>query len=244
LKTGRQFKVRKLEKQCPFFTKTGTCARGTKCLYQHDPDKIAICPQYLRGDCPFSSETCQLSHEATPNRAPLCIHFANSGRCKNGDSCVYPHFKVAPRTGVCKDFAVLGYCEKGIDCDKQHLKECPAFAETGICHIKKCKLPHVIRASATRQRKAKEPISEKEVKPTRYGISFSTMAPEETSGFAGTQVTGQVSDTSPVAQGDADYIPLTFEESDEDSYSESEDGEDGDGDAPDGEDAPSPTSPE
>lgn len=235
--------MRKSSKQCPFFTKTGTsyfrfigdinsnsatvflyvrsylslptgtCARGKKCLYQHDPEKIAICPRFLHYDCPFTAETCQLSHDPTPNRTPLCIHFANSGRCKNGDKCLYPHFNVESRTGVCKDFAVLGFCDKGIDCDKQHLKECPGFAENGVCNIKNCKLPHVIRANATRRKKIPIPTpSDEESKVPKYGISFTTMAPEETLEVGDSEMgTG---DEAPSADGD--YIPLTFEESDDD----------------------------
>lgn len=216
--SGRQPKSRRIEKQCPFFTKTGTCARGKKCPYQHDPEKIAICPRFLHNDCPFSAETCQLSHDPTPNRTPLCIHFANSGRCKNGNQCVYPHFNVGTRVGVCKDFAVLGYCEKGTDCEKQHIKECPAFAETGNCNIKNCKLPHVIRASASRQRKPVETTLGKESKPARYGISFTTMAPVEAIGEGNSETTQEA---PPASNKDTDYIPLTFEESDEEEYSES-----------------------
>jgi len=232
--TGRHLKVRKVDKQCPFFTKTGTCSRGKKCPYQHDPDKVAICPRFLHDDCPFTAESCQLSHDPTPNRTPLCIHFANSGRCKNGDKCVYPHFKLAPRTGVCKDFAVLGYCEKGIDCEKQHLKECPGFAENGVCNIKKCKLPHVIRANASRQKKVEKATvttTSKEDKPARFGISFTTMAPEVTPAVDSS--TGNES----IGREDAEYIPLTFEESDDESEpSETELDDDEDEDAS-GEDA-------
>jgi hypothetical protein len=204
------------------FSSLGTCARGKKCPYQHDAEKIAICPRFLHNDCPFTSETCQLSHDPTPNRTPLCIHFANSGRCKNGDHCVYPHFKVGPRTGVCKDFAVLGYCEKGIDCDKQHLKECPAFAENGVCNIKNCKLPHVIRANASRRKKPAEAPAGKETNNPRYGISFTTMAPEESTGGEGPEI---AQPDEPAAREDTDYIPLTFEESDDDNaFSDSESG--------------------
>jgi hypothetical protein len=119
-------------------------------MYQHDPSKIAICWNFLQDSCPNTAETCQLSHDPTPERTPLCVHFLNKGRCTRG-GCLFPHVNVGKREGICRDFAVLGYCEKGLDCDKQHVRECPDFAENGTCSTKGCKLPHVIRANRGRK---------------------------------------------------------------------------------------------
>jgi len=119
-------------------------------MYQHDASKIAICWTFLQGNCPNTADTCQLSHDPTPERTPLCLHFANNGRCTR-DECPFPHVRVGPRQGICRDFAVLGYCAKGLNCDKQHIRECPDFAEKGVCSTKGCKLPHVIRANRNRK---------------------------------------------------------------------------------------------
>ena len=55
---------------------------------------------------------------------------------------------------MCKDFAVLGFCGKGADCTERHVHECPGYANTGVCHNKTCRLPHVDRAGQLRKRAA------------------------------------------------------------------------------------------
>ncbi|KAK2463567.1 hypothetical protein APHAL10511_004318 [Amanita phalloides] len=199
-------------KPCPRFTTTGACNRGLTCMYQHDPSKIAICWNFLQDNCPNTAESCNLSHDPTPERTPLCLHFLNKGRC-NREKCPFPHVNVGARHGICRDFAVLGYCEKGLDCDKKHVRECPDFAENGTCTIKGCKLPHVIRANRNR----KVAASLASVAATD---APKTSDPQPTISAEGAQL------------GD-EYIPLTFnessdEESDEDDEDTDADGESGD----------------
>jgi len=158
-------------------------------MYQHDPAKIAICWNFLQGNCPKTAETCNLSHEPTPERTPLCLHFLNKGRCTR-QNCPYPHVNVGPRQGVCRDFAVLGYCERGLECERQHVRECPDFAEKGTCGTKGCKLPHVIRANRNRKVAAPGPASGKD------------------------KMVDSVAVTAEDAQLGDEYISLTFKESD------------------------------
>jgi len=178
-------------------------------MYQHDPSKIAICWNFLQDQCPNSAETCNLSHESTPQRTPLCLHFLNKGRCTR-EKCPFPHVNVGQRQGVCRDFAVLGYCERGLDCDRQHVRECPDFAEKGSCGTKGCKLPHVIRAN--RNRKV-------------AGVSATASAAEEVGVEA---VTVSESDSVVLTAEDGqlgdEYISLTFKESDSEDEEESESG--------------------
>ena len=207
------------------FLPTGTCNRGLTCMYQHDPSKIAICWNFLQGNCTSTAETCNLSHDPTPERTPLCVHFLNKGRCTR-IGCLFPHVNVGKREGVCRDFAVLGYCEKGYDCDKQHVRECPDFAENGTCSTKGCKLPHVIRAN--RGRKAAAASAETQADKAK---------PDSDSGLP----PGVVTDLGPSVteaptifaedgrMGD-EFISLTFHESeDEEESSEEEDAEDDEG---------------
>lgn len=183
-------------------------------MYQHDASKIAICWGFLQGNCPNTAETCQLSHDPTPERTPLCVHFANNGRC-NRNKCPYPHVRVGPRQGVCRDFAVLGYCEKGLDCDKQHVRECPDFAEKGACTTKGCKLPHVIRANRTRKPAA--------------AISAQQDAVKEEGSSADTDTDTSLQQTSAEnAQLGDEYISLTFNESESESSEEEDEEEDDD----------------
>ena len=182
-------------------------------MYQHDPDKIAICWNFLQGNCSKTAETCNLSHDPTPERTPLCVHFLNKGRCTR-ENCPFPHVNVGPREGVCREFAVLGYCERGLDCDKQHVKECPEFAEKGTCSTRGCKLPHVIRANRNRKVPAPAPSS----------TESTTDHPTEPGGGDEAMVTAED------AQIGDEYISLTFKESDseEEEEEEEEEGEDED----------------
>ncbi|KAF8906235.1 hypothetical protein CPB84DRAFT_1813865 [Gymnopilus junonius] len=211
----RLHKKKYVDKPCPRFTTTGACGRGLTCMYQHDPNKIAICWNFLQGNCPKTAETCNLSHDPTPERTPLCVHFLNKGRCTR-ENCPFPHVNVGRRDGVCRDFAVLGYCERGLDCDKQHVKECPEFAEKGICGTRGCKLPHVIRANRNRKVAAPAPSS----------VGLSTGDKVEPHGGGEPMVTaedGQIGD---------EYISLTFKESDSEDEDEDEDEDEEDAQPP------------
>nr|POF12898.1 zinc finger ccch domain-containing protein [Quercus suber] len=120
--------------------------------FSHDPEKVAVCKEFLRtGNCAQGSN-CDLSHRLSYHRVPACTHFLR-GNCTN-NACRYPHVSVSPSAQVCRAFAILGYCSQGPRCDKRHVVECPAFANTGNCadHAHgKCKLPHVERANTLRK---------------------------------------------------------------------------------------------
>ncbi len=119
------------------------------CPYIHDPSKVAICKDFLKtGLCP-AGNACDLSHDPTPERVPACLHFLR-GKCSN-PACRYAHIRVNPGAPVCQNFATLGYCEHGADCQDRHVYECPDYANTGACHNKKCRLPHVDRAGQIRK---------------------------------------------------------------------------------------------
>lgn len=47
---------------CVYYTRFGVCKRGDgKCLYIHDPEKVAVCTKFLRGSC--SDAVCRLTHK-------------------------------------------------------------------------------------------------------------------------------------------------------------------------------------
>lgn len=215
---------RYVDKPCPQFTTTGACTRGLTCPYQHDPAKIAICWPFLQGNCPHTASTCPLSHDPTPQRTPLCVHFANQGRCTR-PNCPFPHVRVGAREGVCRDFAVLGYCEKGLDCEHQHVRECPDFAEKGACTTKGCKLPHVIRANRNRPRPAPAADAFTDPKASSDPAASSSGADLGSGDTASSQAL-----TAEDAQLGDEYISLTFHESDpEEDEDEEDDEEESDG---------------
>ncbi|KAK4230973.1 hypothetical protein QBC38DRAFT_276116 [Podospora fimiseda] len=140
--------VKKVNIPCNQFSMTGSCAKGPRCRYVHDPHKVAICKDYLLGSCP-SGEDCDLSHDPTPERTPTCLHFGRDSCNKN--DCKYAHVKVSPGAPVCHAFGRYGYCDKGANCTDRHAFECPDFSNTGVCKVKGCKLPHRERASVLRK---------------------------------------------------------------------------------------------
>ncbi|KAF8916245.1 hypothetical protein CPB85DRAFT_1290478 [Mucidula mucida] len=198
-------RIKYSDKPCSKFSTTGVCSRGLTCRYQHDGDKVAICWNFLQGNC-SKPDSCELSHDPTPERTPLCMHFLNKGRCTRVQ-CPFPHVNVGARNGVCRDFAVLGYCAKGLDCDHQHVRECPDFAEKGTCSTKGCKLPHVIRAN--RNRKSATSTTEPAIFSDTTGYIPVASEPSPTAGQLGDE-----------------FISLTFIESDHDEESDEEEEED------------------
>lgn len=93
-------------------------------------------------------DSCDLSHDMTPERVPNCLHYAK-GHCTKFD-CPYTHSKASPGAPVCRAFGLRGFCEKGADCDERHVFECPDFSNTGRCKTVGCKLLHRERASVLR----------------------------------------------------------------------------------------------
>ncbi|EGO22276.1 hypothetical protein SERLADRAFT_472853 [Serpula lacrymans var. lacrymans S7.9] len=204
-----------LDKPCPRFTTTGACSRGLTCVYQHDANKIAICWNFLQGCCPNDAAFCNLSHDPTPERTPLCVHFANNGRCTR-DKCPFPHVRVGPRQGVCRDFAVLGYCDKGLDCDMQHVRECPDFAEKGT-------FPHVIRAN--RKRKVVPTTTMAITDPSAVDVANAISSAASNVGAVSDIVPSSQNVSVEEAQAGDEYISLMFNESEDDSEDDEEEGE-------------------
>lgn len=125
---------------------------------------VAICSTYLqKGTCP-AGDSCDLSHDPTPERVPACVHFLR-GKCSNL-TCRYAHIRVNPSAPVCKNFAKLGYCSEGADCSNRHVHECPDYANTGTCRNKRCGLPHVDRAGQIRRHTAQSAESSSTSKST------------------------------------------------------------------------------
>ncbi|KAH7269942.1 uncharacterized protein BKA55DRAFT_550109 [Fusarium redolens] len=152
--------VKKINQLCKIFSTTGSCTKGPRCRYIHDPNKVALCKDILKdGQC-VNGESCDLSHDMTPERTPNCLHFAK-GHCAKAD-CPYTHSKASPAAPVCRNFGFNGYCEMGAECTDRHVFECPDFSNTGRCKVKGCKLPHRERASVLRNRTnaAGEPLGD------------------------------------------------------------------------------------
>lgn len=133
----------------------GNCPRGPMCHFAHDPNKVAVCPMFLKSAC-TKGDDCDLSHTPTYSNTPACTHFLR-GNCTN-DVCRYPHVHVSPSAPVCAPFARRGYCDNQ-SCDKRHVFECPDYVNSGYCAKAAnglCSLPHPDRAAALRKAAAKQ----------------------------------------------------------------------------------------
>ncbi|KAG0613932.1 hypothetical protein M758_6G139000 [Ceratodon purpureus] len=107
----RNARLRRAKKQsyCVYYTRFGVCKRGDgKCLYIHDPEKVAVCTKFLRGSC--SDSACRLTHKIIPERMSDCSYFLE-GLCTN-ESCPYRHVNVNKEAPICEAF-LQGYCADG-----------------------------------------------------------------------------------------------------------------------------------
>ena len=127
----------------------GSCPKGPRCRYTHDPSRVAVCIHFLqKGEC-FNGDSCDLSHDLTPQRTPTCLHYLSRNCTK--PNCRYAHNKTSATALVCRPFGFYGYCESGLECPDRHVSECPDFSNTGTCKSKGCKLLHRERASVLRK---------------------------------------------------------------------------------------------
>ncbi|KAG6554910.1 hypothetical protein Mapa_003494 [Marchantia paleacea] len=129
----------KKQQYCQFFTRFGKCNKENgKCIYIHDPDKVAVCTKFLKGNC--TDGQCLLTHKVIPERMPDCSFFLE-GLCTN-ESCPYRHVNVNPKAPYCDGF-LRGYCKDGEKCNKKHTYVCPTHAATGECSDQAtCKFHH------------------------------------------------------------------------------------------------------
>lgn len=180
---------------CPL----GSCPKGPACRYVHDPDKVALCKDILKdGKCP-NGESCDLSHELTPERVPNCLHFAK-GQCSRPD-CPFTHSKASPSAPVCAAFGFCGYCDKGADCTDRHVFECPDFSNTGFCKTRGCKLLHRERASVLRNQ-AKQRDEAQDVSSEDESVDSDDVDSDEVAEF----LEGDSDDSD--FDNPKDYLPL------------------------------------
>ncbi|XAO27442.1 hypothetical protein I312_106296 [Cryptococcus bacillisporus CA1280] len=138
---------------CPYFSKTGRCRKGHICKAIHDPDRVAACPNFLRGRCELGP-ICPLSHNPSAHNTPSCTRFQALSYCTR-PNCPYPHVKVSNDAPICEDFAFTGWCDTAEgECPYLHSYDCPEFWSTGKCpRGAKCKLRHTLRAEKGRAAK-------------------------------------------------------------------------------------------
>lgn len=128
---------------CSFFCRHGRCdgRAGAECQFEHDPDRVAICQDYLHGTCdPDRDPPCPLSHAPSAENMPVCRLFAR-GLCVDSD-CAFSHVHLGVSAPICAAFARCGYCANGAMCQKRHEMVCAAQTnERAGCALgERCKL--------------------------------------------------------------------------------------------------------
>ena len=101
---------------CMFYSRTGQCNAKSSCQYVHDPTKVAVCLDFINGEC--VAEQCFLSHKIEPDKMPTCFRFIR-GMCTD-KACPYRHVMVSRTASVCNAF-LKGYCPHGTKCTKKHV---------------------------------------------------------------------------------------------------------------------------
>jgi hypothetical protein len=102
---------------CMFYNLFGKCNKEDSCRYLHDPDKVSICRQFLRGTCDKSP--CLLKHIVSAERMTVCHAFLR-GECAD-DACPYSHVRVNSKAAACPDF-LKGFCPLGSLCKLRHVR--------------------------------------------------------------------------------------------------------------------------
>ncbi|KAK3952075.1 hypothetical protein QBC32DRAFT_342469 [Pseudoneurospora amorphoporcata] len=175
--------VKKVNVPCRNFSMTGSCTKGPRCRYIHDPAKVAVCKDFLQqGEC-INGDSCDLSHELSAERTPTCLHFIKDS-CTKPD-CKFTHAKVSPAAPVCRQFGLYGYCEKGGSCTDRHVFECPDFSNTGVCNTKGCKLPHRERASVLRRANARDDAEMEDLSSDDESVDSDDVDSDEVDEFVG-----------------------------------------------------------
>ena len=106
--------------------------------YNHDPEKVAICKQFLKGTC--SSLDCRLTHKVISEQLPDCLNFLLGFCTLKG--CPYRHVNVSPNTPICDGF-LKEFLLMVISVIKRHTYVCAQYASTGYCSERStCKLQH------------------------------------------------------------------------------------------------------
>ncbi|KAF6263295.1 hypothetical protein COO60DRAFT_488747 [Scenedesmus sp. NREL 46B-D3] len=88
---GRHAATRAAAKRglCLHYCRHGKCdlALQRKCEKVHDPDKVAVCPHWLAGQCSGGS-SCKLQHKVVPDLMPVCSYFLEVGLAWQQRKCL------------------------------------------------------------------------------------------------------------------------------------------------------------
>ncbi|XP_010420624.1 PREDICTED: zinc finger CCCH domain-containing protein 58-like isoform X1 [Camelina sativa] len=125
------------EPDCIYFIRTGGCGYGSRCRFNHPPDRAPVLGGGLRTEAAGQF----------PERMgqPVCQHFMRTGTCKFGASCKYHHPRQGGGGGGRGDSVIpisLNYMGFPL---RPGEKECSYFMRTGQCKFgSTCRFHHPV----------------------------------------------------------------------------------------------------
>ncbi|XP_018442996.1 zinc finger CCCH domain-containing protein 58 [Raphanus sativus] len=134
---GEPFPERPDEPDCIYYLRTGVCGYGSRCRFNHPPNRAPVLGGGLRTE-----------PGEFPERMgqPVCQHFMRTGTCKFGASCKYHHPRQRGGDSVNTPPVSLTYMGFPL---RPGEKECSYYMRTGQCKFgSTCRFHHPLPPSA------------------------------------------------------------------------------------------------
>ncbi|RID68688.1 hypothetical protein BRARA_C00831 [Brassica rapa] len=122
------------EPDCVYYLRTGVCGYGSRCQFNHPPNR----PPVLGGLRAEAGEFPERMEQ------PVCQHFMRTGECKFGASCKYHHPRQGGGGGGDSVTSPISFNHMGFPL-RPGEKECPYYMRTGQCKFgSTCKFHHPV----------------------------------------------------------------------------------------------------
>ncbi|CAN6864126.1 unnamed protein product [Brassica oleracea var. botrytis] len=124
---GESFPERPDEPDCIYYLRTGVCGYGSRCRFNHPPNRVPVLGGLRTEPGEFPERMGQ----------PVCQHFMRTGTCKFGASCKYHHPRQRGGDSVTVSLNYMGFPLRPGE------KECSYYMRTGHCKFgSTCRFHH------------------------------------------------------------------------------------------------------
>ncbi|RID41782.1 hypothetical protein BRARA_J01714 [Brassica rapa] len=130
---GESFPERPDEPDCIYYLRTGVCGYGSRCRFNHPPNRAPVLGGLRTEPGEFPERMGQ----------PVCQHFMRTGTCKFGASCKYHHPRQRGGDSVTVSLNYMGFPLRPGE------KECSYYMRTGHCKFgSTCRFHHPLPPGA------------------------------------------------------------------------------------------------
>ncbi|CAF2341974.1 unnamed protein product [Brassica napus] len=130
---GESFPERPDEPDCIYYLRTGVCGYGSRCRFNHPPNRVPVLGGLRTEPGEFPERMGQ----------PVCQHFMRTGTCKFGASCKYHHPRQRGGDSVTVSLNYMGFPLRPGE------KECSYYMRTGHCKFgSTCRFHHPLPPGA------------------------------------------------------------------------------------------------